>query len=217
MTKFFYLFICIGTLLGCLQTNVEKVWLDELDLSNSDQVAGSAVANKSMWGTPLVIAGDTFERGVGMHASGLMRIKLHGGSKSFHALVGIDDSAPSDELARATAEFFVFANNQEIWRSGVMRAGDKARLVELDLKNVDDLTLYIDHAGDGIVGDRTNWVDAWFEVTGKKPYTWQPEPGEKIILTPKEPLYPLINPPYYMVPASETRYSLIYLLRESAP
>jgi alpha-galactosidase len=129
--------ICIVILAGCFHTTVEKVWLDELDLSNSDQVAGSAVANKSMWGTPLIIARDTFERGVGMHASGLMRIKLNGGSQSFHALVGIDDSAPPNELAQASAEFFVYANGQELWRSGVMRAGDKARLVELDIKNVD--------------------------------------------------------------------------------
>jgi alpha-galactosidase len=52
------------------------VWLDELDLSNIDQSAGKALANQSMWKTPLIIAGETFERGVGTHAASIFRIKL---------------------------------------------------------------------------------------------------------------------------------------------
>jgi alpha-galactosidase len=209
-----YLFLFL--LLACNTRNTEKVWLDELDLSKAEQAAGLAIANKSMWNTPLIIAGDTFERGVGTHASGIIRIKLGGDTKSFHALVGVDDSAPPHELAQASAEFIVYADGKELWRSGLMRAGDKARKVEVNVKGVDVLSLYVDHAGDGIIGDRTNWVDAWFQVAGKKPYTWKPDHEEKYSLTPGEPLSPLINPPYihgvgtgnpvsFMVPVSGER------------
>ena len=179
---------------GLAQT--KRVWLDELDLSKAEQAAGGAVARKSMWNTPLSIAGQTFERGVGNHASGIIRVNLNGGSQRFHALVGLDDSPPEHERIKATAEFIIYADDKEIWRSGVMRAGEKARKVEVDLKKVKELKLCTDHAGDGIVGDRTDWADAWFEVSGVKPVTTSRKAEAEYILTPAVTSKPEINPPY---------------------
>lgn len=174
----------------------KTVWLDELDLSKVDQAAGGAVARKSMWNTPLIIAGDIFERGVGTHASGMIRVNLKKGTKKFHALVGLDDSPPEHERKKATAEFILIADEKEIWRSGVMKAGDKARKVEVTLQGVNILQLFSDDAGDGIVGDRTDWVDAWFEVTGTIPETFQRITEMEFIQTPAASKSPEINAPY---------------------
>jgi alpha-galactosidase len=184
------------TLASCNLSESRIIWLDELDITKVDQAAGSARVNQSMWRTPLSIALDTFERGVGTHAMSLMRVALDGKTKSFSALVGIDDSPQEHERQKASAEFLVYADNVEIWRSGVMRAGDKARPVEVNLKGIKELKLYVDHAGDGIVGDRANWVDAYFKVTGVTPYTTLREAESDYILTPDEPKVPVINPPY---------------------
>ena len=173
-----------------------KVWLDELDLSPIDQSAGNAVANKSMWNTPLIIAGDTFQRGVGTHASGMIRIKLNDDTKRFHAKVGLDDSPPEHERRKASVEFIVYADGVEIWNSGIMKAGDKAKVIDLELKQKKNLDLFVDHAGDGISGDRANWVDAWFETTGSMPETYHRKPEREYILTPKLSLKPVINAPY---------------------
>ena len=177
-------------------SHTHKVWLDELDLSKADQAAGGAVSRKSMWNTPLIIAGETFERGVGTHASGMIWVNLKKGTKTFHAMVGLDDSPPERERDKATAEFIVYADGKEIWKSGVMKAGDKARKVEISLKGVSILQLYADDAGDGIVGDRTNWADAWFEVTGAKPETFQRTAEKEFIQTPSVSNSPKINAPY---------------------
>lgn len=172
------------------------MWLDELDLSAIDQTAGEAKANQSMWGTPLSIARDTFERGVGTHASSLMRVALDGNAVSFSAYVGLDDSPSEHEKVKSDAEFFVFADDELVWRSGVMRMGDKARYVEVDLKGVKELKLYVDHLNSWITGDRANWVDACFKVKGERPYIKMREEEPEYSLTPDEPLSPQINPPY---------------------
>lgn len=182
-------------------TATQYVWLDELELAHIDQAAGGAVRNKSMWNTPLIIAKDTFERGVGSHASGTIDLILSGSAERFTAKVGIDASAPPHELEKATVEFLVIGDGEVLWKSGVMKAKDKARKIDLDLDGVQSLNLYMSHAGDGIVGDRANWVDARFELVEKpsvQPSIIASREKQPYILTPKAPDQPLLNhPPIY--------------------
>lgn len=177
-------------------TEPKTIWLDELDMSNADQAAGITRINQSMWRTPLVIAADTFERGVGTHAFGVIRIELDGKTNSFEALVGIDDSAPEHELKQASVEFVALGDDKILWRSGIMHAGDKAKRIDVSLKGIRSLILRTDHVGDGIVGDRADWVNAKFDYTGNPPYTVKRLQEAQYTLTPKVPVVPLINPPY---------------------
>ena len=184
----FFLFSC---------TPPREVWLDELDVSNADQSAGKALANQSMWKTPLIIAADTFARGVGTHATGVIRVQLDGKTTSFEALVGVDDSAPENELKKASVEFVVFGDDKILWRSGIMRGGDKAKSLNVSLKGIKSLLLRINDGGDGIVGDRANWVNARFLVSGGiDPVIVKREREAEYIQTPNEPAQPLINAPY---------------------
>ena len=149
LLPFFVLLLFIFSFCAAPRT----VWLDELNLENIDQAAGIARANQSMWRTPLVIAADTFARGVGTHAFGLIRLQLDGDVERFEAEVGVDDSAPKHELEQSSVEFIVIGDGNILWQSGVMRAGDKAKAIDLPLRGIKSLILRTDHAGDGIVGD----------------------------------------------------------------
>ena len=193
--KFLPLF-SLFTLLFFSCTKSRTVWLDELDLSNADQATGITRANQSMWRTPLVIASDTFARGIGTHAFGVIRVQLDGKTNFFEALVGVDDSAPEGELKQSSVEFVVIGDGHILWRSGIMHGGDKAKRVTVSLKGISSLILRTDHAGDGIVGDRADWVNAKFEFVGKAPYTVQRKREADYIRTPKAPVIPLINAPY---------------------
>lgn len=194
--KIFFVLTVSVILFSSYKAPIRIVWLDELDLSNVDQSAGKALANQSMWKTPLSIAGEKFERGVGTHAASVFRIKLDGKTLSFKASAGIDDSAPEHELKQASAEFFILGDGKTLWRSGVMHAGEKAKPIDISTKGVKSLVLRIDHTGDGIAGDRTNWVNARFEVAGMNPVSVKREREKEYILTPPASKSPTINAPY---------------------
>lgn len=191
-----FLFLLLVFILSNCHTRTKTVWLDELDVSNADQATGIVRNNQSMWQTPLIIAGDTFKRGVGTHASGILRINLDGKTEHFSTMVGIDDSAPQNELAQASAEFIIIGDNKVLWKSGIMHGGDKALKAEVNTKGIKSLILCIDHCGDGISGDRTDWVNARFVFHGDTPYTIKRPKEAEYILTPPEPKTPRINAPY---------------------
>ena len=56
-----------------------------------------------------------------------------------------------------------------------MHAGEKAKQIDISVKGIKSLILRVDHAGDGIAGDRTNWVNARFEVKGADPVSVKKE------------------------------------------
>ena len=177
-------------------TQPQTIWLDELDMSNADQATGITRVNQSMWRTPLVIASDTFPRGIGTHASGVIRIQLDGKTKSFETSVGIDDSAPEHELKQASVEFIIIGDDNILWRSGIVHAGEKAIKINVPLKGIKSLILRTEHTGDGIVGDRADWVNAKFEVSGENPFTIKRPREAEYIQTPKAQAKPQINAPY---------------------
>lgn len=191
-----YFWIAVLVIASCTDKTTRKVWLDDLDLSKVEQSAGVAMKNKSMWNTPLIIANDTFSRGVGTHALGVIKIQLDGKDNKFFAKVGIDASAPAKEFSKASVEFIIYGDGKVLWKSGIMKANDKAKPISENLNGVKIISLTIDNANDGIVGDRADWVDAYFEVVDKLPFTFQREHEKKYILTPETHKAPSINHPY---------------------
>ena len=72
--------------------------LSSLDLTTvtyfNDDNKNKVYADKATFGTPLIIAGDTYTTGVGTHAPSKFVVKVNG-AKSFHAIFGIDAAAPT--------------------------------------------------------------------------------------------------------------------------
>ncbi|OQP53492.1 alpha-galactosidase [Niastella yeongjuensis] len=183
--------LCLG-----YRATTRIVWLDELDLSNVDQSAGKAMANQSMWKTPLSISGEKFNRGVGTHAESVFRIDLDGKTISFKARVGLDDSPPEHEWKQASAEFIITGDGKLLWRSGIMHGNEKAKQVTVSTKGIRSLILRVDHTGDGIAGDRADWVNACFEVEGADPVSTKRTSEAAYITTPAPAKMPVINAPY---------------------
>lgn len=144
----------------------------------------------------------------------VFRIKLDGKTISFKASAGIDDSAPEHELKQASAEFIILGDGKIIWRSGIMHAGEKAKQIDISTKGIKSLILRVNHAGDGIAGDRTNWVNARFEVKGVDPVSVKKEREQEYILTPAVAKQPMINAPYIYGARREIHFCLQYLFQE---
>ncbi len=170
------------------------VYLDELDTKLMLQDWGVPMVNKSIMGTPLQVAGKTFERGIGTHSISRFLLNLEGKAESFSGFIGADDRNDYD----SDMEFRLIADQKEIWSSGIMRKGMPAKAFHIDLSGVQKLALIVAEAGDGIMYDHADWLEAKFETTGNiTPERVMPVniQKEKYILTPRPGDHPRINSP----------------------
>jgi alpha-galactosidase len=187
---FFLAFVAV--VLTCRVAAAETVWLSSLDLGKMQQDWGKPQADKSVDGHTLTIAGKTFERGVGTHAASVLLVKLDGGSARFSAKVGVDDEVNE---APAGVQFSLLGDGRELWQSKVMKKGQDAEEVDVDLSGVKSLVLVVETTGDNVNFAHGDWADAKFEVAGAKPEAMAAPQEEKVILTPKAPATPRINGP----------------------
>jgi alpha-galactosidase len=170
----------------------DTVWISSLDLSPVVQGWGKAQADKAVTGKPMSIGGHRFQKGIGTHADSLVRLELKAGSEKFSASVGVDDAAGN---AQASIVFKVVGDGKTLWKSGVMKLGDPAQKVELEVGGIKTLLLVADSAGDGIDFDHADWADAKLAVTGERPRIVGSPPEQAVILTPKPSSAPRINGP----------------------
>jgi len=91
-------------------------------------------------------------------------------------LVGVDDevNASPDSVGKPSVEFVVIGDGKTLWQSGVIRANELARPVDVDLRGVDGLKLKVALGGNNNHYDQADWVDARIEVIGNAPYARVP-------------------------------------------
>lgn len=191
MMKRLFPLLLLAFLLPACQSDVQTVWLDEMDISKMETGWGDIGINQSVEGNPLTIAGVTYERGIGVHSIFKYMLNLDGNGRRFSAMVGVDDE--SGRLA--TVEFFVLGDKQILWQSGVMKPGDPAKPIDVNIKGIKKLALYISDGGDNINYDHANWIDARIDFVKNQPTAVEPIQQEAYILTPPLPDQPRINGP----------------------
>ena len=191
MNKVIFIICSLCLIAGsCTKT----VYLDELDTKLLLQDWGYPVKNKSIAEVPFLVAGQNFERGIGTHSISRFLLNLDGKAKSFSGFVGADDV----NHFNSDMEFKLIADKKEIWSSGIMRKGMTAKEFKVSLKGVQKLALVVAEAGDGIMYDHANWLEAKFETYGDViPENILPTPikTSKYILTPPPVDTPRINSP----------------------
>ncbi|HWX20965.1 MAG TPA: NPCBM/NEW2 domain-containing protein [Candidatus Binatia bacterium] len=163
--------------------------LETLDLQQVEQEWGQPHANQSVEGHPLLLGGQRFEHGLGTHATSTFRIALGGKAERFTAVVGADDEVEH----RGSITFRVVGDGKTLWESGVMRGGDPAKHVAVDLHGIKTLVLSVGDAGDGIDHDHGDWADAQIVMTEGKPQAFAPPREPAVVLTPKSSPQPRIN------------------------
>ncbi len=115
---------------------------------------------------------------------------------------GTPPAPPTPEIRkRPDVQFFVLGDKKLLWSSGPMKDGDKAKLVDVDLKGINKLALVVltVNGGGGMFGGMGVWGNAQIIYSGNiAPQTvaqsFSPS-SEVRILTPSEREYPKINYP----------------------
>lgn len=112
--------------------------------------------NLSVGGQPISIANARFEHGLGTHAPSELVFPLERKRKRFTAEVGVDDTGG----ATGSVVFKALVDGKQLFDSGLMRWGQPAKKVDLDVTSASELRLIVTDGGDGVQGDHADWADA---------------------------------------------------------
>lgn len=166
---------------------LHSIPLADLNLQRVMQDWGAAQKNKSVDGHTLKIGDAVYELGVGTHAKSTFNINVYRDATNFHAMVGLDDET---KPSIGSVGFHVLCDGKEKWSSGLMKTGDRAKPVDVDLRGVKVLSLVVDSGGDGINYDHADWADSRIEYREKVPSAVIIPREQPYILTPKPPKTP---------------------------
>ncbi|NQU49902.1 MAG: NPCBM/NEW2 domain-containing protein [Planctomycetes bacterium] len=169
----------------------QKIQLSELDLSLVQQGWGSAHADLSVEGKALSIGSREFDHGVGTHADSVIHLALNGKGNQFQSWVGVD----AETNDKGSVRFRIIGDGELLFDSAIMRGGDEAKRVDLDLLGCQKLLLWVDGGGDGISYDHADWADAHFTFTGAAPSIVAAPTEAKVIRTPVPGPAPRLNGP----------------------
>jgi hypothetical protein len=127
----------------------------ERDLTNGQAAAGD--------GRGIAIRRATYGKGLGMFAPAEVSFALGGRCTTLIADVGVDDEAGLDvarQRVGGTVGFGVTGDGVTLVETGTLNTLTPARVVEVDVRGVDVLTLRVTDGGDGTQNDRASWGDA---------------------------------------------------------
>lgn len=156
--------VCCGVAFGWtgLPTKADEptdvLYLEKLDLGKMTQEWGTPQARRSVNGRPITLNGKEYPHGIGTHARSEMLIDLKGRATRFTATAGIDDEA--GKAGSATVQ--VWVDGKKLADTGVMRGGDRAKSLDVDLTGSQRMAIRIGNAGDGNGMDHADLADAKF-------------------------------------------------------
>jgi alpha-galactosidase len=155
----------VAALAVSLAAVAEDVPLSKLNLKLMSTGWDRPVAGKSIEKKPLQIGGKQFADGVGTHAPSAMLVQLDGKGKRFAAQVGVD----SEVGKSGSVEFKVWGDGKLLASSGVVKGGEAAKPLDVDLTGVKTMKLEVSDAGDDKNYDHADWGDARISMEGGKP------------------------------------------------
>ncbi|BCM93996.1 alpha-galactosidase A [Abditibacteriota bacterium] len=139
--------------------------VETLDLSKMSAGWQKPLANKSVAGADLKVAGQTFARGIGTHADSQLAINVFGTATHFSALVGIDDEAEG----KGSVVFEIYADGKLKATSGVMHANNKPKRLEADITGAKQIALVAQSNDDGIDYDHADWLEPTLTLNDAAP------------------------------------------------
>ncbi len=176
------------------------IWLDGLDLKRMTQRRGTPRAGRSGGGRgnnplPLSLGGVVYQHGIGTLSINELIVDLKGEATRFESMIGIDDAASTGQ---GSVTYEIWLDNKRAFTSKVIKAGDPAQHVAVDLTGVRFMELFIDDGGDVSTGDYANWAGAVIHLkpgSTQKPESWSFPSEAAPPIASGWPATPRINPP----------------------
>jgi len=120
----------------------------ERDRSNGEQAAGD--------GRTLQIGSTTYTKGVGAHAASTIDVNLGGRCSTFTADVGVDAEVGTN----GSVTFSVLGDGTTLTTTAVLRGGQAAQHLSVNVTGRNVLRLQVGNGGDNIDFDHADWANA---------------------------------------------------------
>lgn len=187
-----FLFItALSTVPSVHAQTTDTLWLHKIDMNRYTQDWNlTPKAYLALKDHPLKIAGKTFYKGLATPTEKLLKVDLNGNALRFRALVGLDDASRKTSLVI----FSVQADGKEVFRSPKMTHGKKARVLDLNVEGVKQLTINIEDEGKSVFADKADFANAYILYKGTTPSVLNFNfINKRYALTPPESPAPKIN------------------------
>jgi hypothetical protein len=122
----------------------------EIDSSSGERFAGD--------GRTISIGGQTYVKGLGVHAASTIIYNLNGAYQTFASDVGIDDETGGGGSVRF--QIFLDGAATPIYDSGNVFGNAAAKQFSISVAGVQQLRLVVTNAGDGDAYDHADWANA---------------------------------------------------------
>ncbi len=135
-------------------------WLGDLRPVSAEQVPMFSMGwehavDRNVLGGPIVVAGVTYERGIGVHSRSVLAYDLQGAFKEFVTRFGLDDE--SGPYADVSVRILI--DGQRRHEDLNLRRGTISPPIRLDVSRAGRLQLIVDFGENGDLQDRFNWVE----------------------------------------------------------
>lgn len=112
-------------------------------------------ADRNVRGEALRVAGETYDRGIGVHSRSRLTYDLRGEYRELVTSFGMDD----DSGPFADVTVIISVDGQRRYEQKNVRAGKLHGPVRLDVTRAKQLELIVDFGENGDLQDRFNWID----------------------------------------------------------
>ncbi len=134
----------------------EEIYLSDMEPAFAKSGWGNVEMDRAVSGRPIKINGNCFKKGIGTNSLSEIEYEIKGNFEYLTGKVGIDDGNRSD---RGSAEFIVYGDGKELWRSGIMRKSDGIKDLKIEINGIKRILLKVEDGGDGIDYDHADWAD----------------------------------------------------------
>jgi alpha-galactosidase len=138
-----------------LNPPASAMWLENIDLG-SEKSWGSARPKQTIDGSPLMLEGMIYAHGLGSSSDGAIVIKLNSAATMFTSAVGVDDNT----RAGGAIVFEVWTDGKKVMDSGVMKKGDKPKILSVDVTGSKTMYLIAVASGENTSYDYADWGGA---------------------------------------------------------
>jgi len=117
--------------------------------------------NRTVWNTPLKLAGQQYEHGIFMDAPAALQVRLSRPAVEFTATVGIDNNHSTQGNPDAgSARFHVVVAGKRSFSTPVLRLRSEPVGVKVSLDGAQEFVLEVDDGGNDRGWDQCTWADA---------------------------------------------------------